>query len=214
MVSAAEGGTACNLLLGGIHPDTGEYWTHYQLEGGGWGGRLGKDGNTALCCAHASTIRATPIEVFETRFPLRVMKYEIRPDSGGAGKWRGGLGCWRQFEVIADAISVSALTDRITEGPYGLMKGEAGAPTGFFVKRVEDEEFRTFKEVYGTVSPTKFVNIRLHRGDQILVRVRAAAATATPTSGRTRPCVPTWKTASSARRGLAPTAATQASPRR
>ena len=42
---------------------------------------------------------------------------------------------------------------------------------GFFVKRVEDEEFRTFKEVYGTVSPTKFVNIRLHRGDQILVRV-------------------------------------------
>ena len=52
MVSAAEGGTACNLLLGGIHPDTGEYWTHYQLEGGGWGGRLGKDGNTALCCAH------------------------------------------------------------------------------------------------------------------------------------------------------------------
>ena len=171
MVSAAEGGTACNLLLGGIHPDTGEYWTHYQLEGGGWGGRLGKDGNTALCCAHASTIRATPIEVFETRFPLRVLKYEIRPDSGGAGKWRGGLGCWRQFEVVADAISVSALTDRMTEGPYGLMKGKPGAPTGFFVKRVEDEEFRTFKEVYGTVSPTKFINIRLHRGDQILVRV-------------------------------------------
>ena len=109
--------------------------------------------------------------MFETRFPLRVLKYEIRADSGGAGKWRGGLGCWRQFEVTADAISVSALTDRITEGPYGLMKGAPGAPTGFFVKRVEDADFRTFKEVYGTVSPTKFVNIRLHRGDQILVRV-------------------------------------------
>lgn len=73
--------------------------------------------------------------------------------------------------MIADAISVSALTDRITEGPYGLMKGAPGAPTGLFVKRVEDQKFRTFKEVYGTVSPTKFVNIRLHRGDQILVRV-------------------------------------------
>ena len=171
MVGAAEGGTACNLLLGGIHPDTGDYWTHYQLEGGGWGGRLGQDGNTALCCAHASTIRATPIEVFETRFPLRVLKYEIRADSGGAGKWRGGLGCWRQFEVVADEISVSGLTDRITEGPFGLMKGLPGAPTGFFVKRVEDDDFRTFKEVYGTVSPTKFINIRLRRGDQILVRV-------------------------------------------
>ena len=171
MVSAAEGGTACNLLLGGIHPDTGEYWTHYQLEGGGWGGRLGKDGNTALCCAHASTIRATPIEVFETRFPLRVLRYEIRPDSGGPGTWRGGLGCWREFEVVADEISVSALTDRITEGPFGLMKGAPGAPTGFFVKRVSDADFRTFKEVFGTVSPTKFVNIRLGRGDRILVRV-------------------------------------------
>ncbi len=171
MVSAGEGGTACNLLLGGIHPDTGEYWTHYQLEGGGWGGRLGKDGNTALCCAHASTIRATPIEVFETRFPLRVLKYEIRSDSGGPGQWRGGLGCWREFEVTADAISVSALTDRITEGPFGLMKGEPGAPTGFFVKRVADAEYHTFKALFGTVSPTKFINIRLHRGDRILVRV-------------------------------------------
>ena len=87
------------------------------------------------------------------------------------GTWRGGLGCWREFEVAADEISVSALTDRITEGPFGLMKGAPGAPTGFFVKRVGDDDFRTFKEVFGTVSPTKFVNIRLGRGDRILVRV-------------------------------------------
>ena len=76
MVSAAEGGTACNLLLGGIHPDTGEYWTHYQLEGGGWGGRLGKDGNTALCCAHASTIRGDADR--GVRDPLPAPRDEVR----------------------------------------------------------------------------------------------------------------------------------------
>ena len=71
-VAAAEGGTACNLLLGGVHPDTGEFYTHYQLEGGGWGGGQQRDGNSAQCIAHGSTIRATPIEIFESRFPLRI----------------------------------------------------------------------------------------------------------------------------------------------
>jgi N-methylhydantoinase B/oxoprolinase/acetone carboxylase alpha subunit len=100
-VGAAEGGTACNLLMGGTHPDTGEFWTHYQLDGGGWGGLPHKDGNNAQCIAHGSTIRATPIEVFESRFPLRVLEYSLRADSGGAGMYRGGLGVRRIFEVTA-----------------------------------------------------------------------------------------------------------------
>ena len=46
-IGANEGGTACSLLMGGIHPETGEYWTHYQLEGCGWGGRPDRDGNSS-----------------------------------------------------------------------------------------------------------------------------------------------------------------------
>ena len=168
-VGAAEGGTACNLLLGGVHPDTGDYWTHYQLDGGGWGGRPGLDGNSSQCCAHASTIRATPIEVFETRFPLRTVEYSLRADSGGAGRWRGGLGIRRIFEVTTDEVTVSALTDRMREGPYGLWSGLPGAPTGFYVKKAGQTGFRTFREEFGTLSPTKFINIRLLRGDQILI---------------------------------------------
>ena len=168
-VSAGEGGTGLNLLLGGEHPDTGEYWTHYQLDGGGWGGRLEKDGNNAQCPAHASTVRATPIEVFETRFPLRTGEYSLRNDSGGPGRGRGGLGIRRIFEVTANEVTVSALTDRYKEGPFGLWKGQPGAPVGFYVRCAGEPEFRTFSEVYGCVSPTKFINIRLHRGDQILI---------------------------------------------
>ena len=64
---------------------------------------------------------------------------------------------------------MSARTDRYKEGPFGLWKGQPGAPVGFYVRCAGEPEFRTFSEVYGCVSPTKFINIRLHRGDQILI---------------------------------------------
>ena len=168
-VGAAEGGTACNLLMGGTHPDTGEFWTHYQLDGGGWGGRPGRDGNNAQCIAHGSTIRSTPTEVFETRFPLRVIEYSLRNDSGGAGQYRGGLGIRRLFEVTAHSITLSALLDRTKEGPWGLLGGKRGEPAGVLVKRRKEKRFRTFVEAFQTVSPTKFVNIKLFQGDQLLI---------------------------------------------
>ena len=168
-ISAAEGGTACNILIGGSHPDTGDYYTHYQLDGGGWGGRLGKDGNSAQCIAHGSTIRATPIEVFETRYPMRTVEYALRPDSGGAGKWRGGLGVRRLFEVTAPEVTVSALLDRTQEGPWGFQGGASGGPAGIFIRFAGTTEFKTFTEAFGTVSPTKFVNIRMQLGDQLLM---------------------------------------------
>jgi 5-oxoprolinase (ATP-hydrolysing) len=168
-VGANEGGTACSLLMGGNHPDTGEYWTHYQLEGCGWGGRPDKDGNSSQVCAHASTIRATPIEVFESRFPLRVVEYSLRPDSGGAGKFRGGLGVTRIFEVTAPSVTLSALLDRVKLGSWGLYGGKRGDPAGVFVKHKGAKKFRTFVEAYGTISPTKFINIPLKKGDQLLL---------------------------------------------
>jgi N-methylhydantoinase B/oxoprolinase/acetone carboxylase alpha subunit len=168
-VGANEGGTACSLLMGGTHPDTAEFWTHYQLEGCGWGGRSDRDGNSSQVCAHASTIRATPIEVFESRFPLRVLEYSLRPDSGGAGQFRGGLGVRRIFEVAAPSVTLSALLDRVKEGSWGLYGGKRGAPAGLFVRHRGEKRFRTFVEAYGTISPTKFINIRLERGDQLLL---------------------------------------------
>ena len=179
-ISAAEGGTACNILIGGEHPDTGDYYTHYQLDGGGWGGRLGKDGNSAQCIAHGSTIRATPIEVFETRFPMRTVEYKLRTDSGGPGKWRGGLGVRRLFEITAPEETVSALLDRTREGPWGFGGGLAGGPAGLFVRFAGTNEFKTFTEAFGTVSPTKFVNIRMKKGDQLLMHAPGGGGYGSP----------------------------------
>jgi N-methylhydantoinase B/oxoprolinase/acetone carboxylase alpha subunit len=119
--------------------------------------------------------------VFETRFPLRTVEYSLRSDSGGPGRWRGGLGIRRIFEVTANDVTVSALTDRYKEGPFGLWKGQSGAPVGFYVRCAGESEFRTFSEVFGCVSPTKFINIRLHRGDQILIEGPGGGGYGNPT---------------------------------
>jgi N-methylhydantoinase B len=69
----------------------------------------------------------TPVEAFESAYPLRVRRYSLRLNSGGAGKHRGGDGILREIEVLTDA-QVAILSDRRTRGPYGLSGGEEGKP--------------------------------------------------------------------------------------
>ena len=97
-VAAAEGGTACNFLFGGVHPKTGDYYANYHLEGGGWGAKSYDDGNDAIIVKNGNC-RNTPVEIFETRYPLRVIEYSLIEDSGGAGRMRGGLGTRRILRV-------------------------------------------------------------------------------------------------------------------
>jgi len=66
-VAAAEGGTACNFLFGGVHPKTGDYYANYHLEGGGWGAKSYDDGNDAIIVKNGNC-RNTPVEIFETRY--------------------------------------------------------------------------------------------------------------------------------------------------
>jgi N-methylhydantoinase B len=170
-VAAAEGGTACNFLFGGFHPRTGDYYANYHLEGGGWGAKSYDDGNDAIVVKNGNC-RNTPVEIFETRYPLRVLEYSLIPDSGGAGRMRGGLGTRRIMRVEQGAeVTVNALFDRTKPGfgAYGLEGGQKGGPGAVLVKRAGESDFRTFSEVFGTVSPSKFTNIVLHGGDEVLI---------------------------------------------
>jgi N-methylhydantoinase B/oxoprolinase/acetone carboxylase alpha subunit len=168
-VAAAAGGTSCNFLFGGRHPRTGEYYTHYNFEGIGWGGRATGDGNDAQIAPHGNC-QNTPIEVFETRYPWLHESYGLNPDGGGAGRNRGGLGITRVMTVEADEIVVSALCDRSRIAPWGLFGGGEGETTAFLLRRQEAGEFAPFSVAAGTVSDTKFSNVRLQRGDQVLLR--------------------------------------------
>jgi N-methylhydantoinase B len=170
-VAAAEGGTACNFLFGGLHPRTGDYYANYHLEGGGWGAKSYDDGNDAIVVKNGNC-RNTPVEIFETRYPLRVLEYSLIDDSGGPGRMRGGLGTRRILRVEPGAeVTVNALFDRTKPGfgAYGLDGGHKGEGAAILVKRAGDDEFRTFSEVFGTVSPSKFTNIVLTEGDEVLI---------------------------------------------
>ena len=167
-VSASEGCTACNFLIGGTNPRTGEYYAHYHFEASGWGGRATKDGND--CQNHIiGNCRITPVEVFETRFPIMVVSYGLRTDSGGAGKFRGGLGSRRVLHIEAPEMRASLLMDHARSGPWSLLGGSSGTPARVTVKKAGDTTFRPFTEAFGTTSASKFADVRLHEGDEVCI---------------------------------------------
>jgi len=165
-VAAASGGSSSNLLFGGVHPATGQYYSHYHFDGMGTGATARKDGNSGEITRH-SNCRNTPVEVFETRYPFLTWDYGLVRDSGGPGRQRGGLGIVRTLEVTAPEITVSALFDRARLAPWGLFGGMEGGRTRLLVRPAGTKRFRPFSDVFGTMSPTKFTNVVLKRGDVI-----------------------------------------------
>jgi N-methylhydantoinase B/oxoprolinase/acetone carboxylase alpha subunit len=119
-VGAASQGTMNNLLIGG------DGWVYYETVGGGQGGRPnGRAGQSGMHTAMTNT-QNTPVEALERSFPLRVLRYKLRRDSGGAGEARGGEGIARDLEVLADCTA-SLITERRVSQPWGLAGGEPGA---------------------------------------------------------------------------------------
>jgi N-methylhydantoinase B/oxoprolinase/acetone carboxylase alpha subunit len=169
LTAAAHGGSSSNLLFGGIHPDTGRYYSNYHFDGTGTGGTALKDGNDGEITRH-SNCRNTPIEVFETRYPLLTLDHGLVRDSGGAGRRRGGLGTYRTLRVTAPEITFSALFDRMKIAPPGLFGGRGGGTSVLLVKRRGEREFRSFQEAFGVASPTKFTNVVLREGDELRYR--------------------------------------------
>ena len=124
-VTAAGQGTMNNITFGGTDPRDGSPYAFYETQAGGFGGRAGADGMDGVH-VHMSNTRNTPVEVLETAYPLRVRRYAYRPDSGGAGAFRGGLGLRRDIEVRGHIARFSLLAERHRHAPYGLAGGEPG----------------------------------------------------------------------------------------
>ena len=113
-----------NPNLGGLDDATGKPFVIYDLIFGGYGGRAGRDGVEALSpvmnCANI------PIEVQETQNPIRIHRFEMIPDSGGAGKYRGGCGVRKDVELLNSGATLSLLGDRHRIQPYGVYGGQPG----------------------------------------------------------------------------------------
>jgi N-methylhydantoinase B len=168
-VVASCGGTSSPFLFGGRDPRTGGLYAHFHFEGVGWGGRPWGDGNDMVVTINGNC-RNTPVEVFETRYPaFRIESYRLTPDSGGPGKFRGGLGGERVFTVTVPEVTVSALLNRMRTEPWGIHGGHAGGVGGLWVRRRGNSEWRTFVEEFGTRSPSKFSGVTLRDGDQVRI---------------------------------------------
>lgn len=130
-------------------------WIFFDIEVGGGGARRRKDG---LDCYSQGihNLANTPIEMVEQAYPLRFRHYELLPDTGGAGRHRGGLGVRRDIEFLDESGAAETQFDKFKVAPFGLFGGEPGA-TGRLVLNPDGAAPREL--------PSKNVNLRLRRGD-------------------------------------------------
>lgn len=131
-------------------------WVHMEIMEGAYGGRYGKDGMDAVDTLYANT-RNNPVEDIESHLPLRVLNYELRENVAGPGKWRGGIGSIRSFELLEDgAVSVEGDGQRFD--PWGFDGGADGSPAHVDLISAEGE----------TVAlPSKIPYRPLSKGDRI-----------------------------------------------
>lgn len=121
-VAAASHGDSMIITVAGLDPRVGRNFVSMEATLGGWGAWEGSDGESALINNVNGSLKDLPIEMMETRFPLRINEYSIRPDSGGAGRWRGGNGVIREYELLADC-AVGIWFERSLTPAWGLFDG-------------------------------------------------------------------------------------------
>jgi N-methylhydantoinase B len=131
--AAGEGGSTLAFFTG---RNGGGQWVYSELVVGTWGARPVSDGNDGLAnpCASMANI---PVEVAETDWPIVVERYGLVPDSGGAGRHRGGLAIERVWRVVEPDTTVHVRSDRQVHRPYGLDRGHDGAPSQTLLFRAD-----------------------------------------------------------------------------
>ena len=125
-VLAGSQGTSAILTVGGLHPRTGKRYVSYETVAGGMGARPTQDGINSVKVGISNTMNS-PVEQMEMRFPIMIDRYELINDSGGAGKYRGGLGARRVTRVMGHTAMVTTCCERMISPPFGLQGGKPGS---------------------------------------------------------------------------------------
>src|SRR5262249_39349829 len=125
-IPAASCGSMNNVAFGGSLPSAAgdAQFSYYETLAGGAGAGPSHAGASAVH-THMTNTMNTPIEALEAQLPVRVVRYAVRPRSGGRGRWDGGDGLDREIEFLAPA-QLTLLTERRTLRPFGAAGGEAG----------------------------------------------------------------------------------------
>jgi N-methylhydantoinase B len=137
---AMRGNVTGDIKGGGNHCYVGgRDFILYEYPAGGTGAFDGGDGsNTVRAFTESDMTTLQPVEALEQKYPVRVERTALRVDSGGHGRWRGGLGLTREVRLLAPEAQLSVLAERSLLPPYGVCGGAAGAPNHFWVRRDGD----------------------------------------------------------------------------
>lgn len=152
-------GQACTNSFTGIHPDTKRRFTYIEIQGGGAGARAQKDGPDGQDL-HLGRFMNTPIEAAETEYPVTIQRYEFIPNSGGAGKFRGGLSLRRDIQFHTD-VTWARYSDRQKFAPQGIFGGKEGSKGAFVMNPGTDRETRRKAKGVDEIRAGDVLSIRL-----------------------------------------------------
>jgi N-methylhydantoinase B len=124
-VIGATNGANSAWVFSGVNPRTGQYYVYLETIGGGSGARAGKDGLDGVQ-VHITNTSNLPVECLEMEYPLLVEEYALVDDSGGPGRFRGGLGLRRTIRVLAGDATFLGTLDRAHFAPWGVFGGGEG----------------------------------------------------------------------------------------
>ncbi len=122
--TAAHYGDSMVAAFFDMDSDRGQ-WISVEPTAGGWGGANGSDGESALINLVNGGFRNLPAEVYETKFPVRVEEFSLRQDSGGPGRWRGGMGVVRSYRLLEDCFG-ALWFERSRTPAWGINGGKDG----------------------------------------------------------------------------------------
>jgi len=149
---SAAGGS---ISSAGRHPQTGRWYSQYEILSGGTGARPNGDGISAMDELVVNVMN-TPVEAVESEFPVRVESYGLAQDSGGAGTFRGGLGVRRQWRILGEESVINLRTDRFKFSSPGIFDAKPAHPSAASLQS-------------GNAAPTpltsKVAGLRLKKGD-------------------------------------------------
>ena len=106
----------CHMGVGGLDPATDDYYTFMETLAGGYGARPTKDGLDAVQ-AHFQNTENSAVEETENNLPTRILRYELIPDSEGAGRYRGGLGLRRDWQFVGHEATFTVFSDMRVNAP-------------------------------------------------------------------------------------------------
>jgi N-methylhydantoinase B len=124
-VPACSGGDVCSMMGLGVNPRTGEPWLEATNEAVGFGAHAGGDGADGIMHISEPGCRNNPVEVLETKSPMFIESYGYRQDTGGAGRFRGGVGVSRVYRFTAPSTGICLVYKTKTK-PWPIGEGRSG----------------------------------------------------------------------------------------